>query len=163
MHTCIDIHETMTVNWYGSIIQFCVFMYWNAILLLPYIVIIARLQQSYICVAFCMYIPVPEWVWLPWLSHWVVHSGVWWSAKVVDLIADEVQSTNHTNGSVILFLPLRQWPTDKNVVDRMTVDITKFNTVPTNKSEDIGNIVIEMVTWGTSAVFGELDLTRTYI
>ena len=41
----------------------------------------------------------------------------------------------------------------------MTVNMTKFNTVPTNMSDDMGNIVTEMVTWRTSAVFGEMDLS----
>ena len=36
--------------------------------------------------------------------------------------------------------------------------MTKYNTVPTNRSDVTGNIVTEMVTWGTSAVFGELEL-----
>ena len=39
----------------------------------------------------------------------------------------------------------------------MTVNMTKFNTVPTNMSDDMGNIVTKMVTRGTSAVFGELE------
>ena len=42
----------------------------------------------------------------------------------------------------------------------MTVNMTKFNTVPTNMSDDMGNIITEMVTRGTSAVFGELGLAR---
>ena len=48
----------------------------------------------------------------------------------------------------------------------MTVNMTKFNTVPTNMSDDMGNIVTEMVTWRTSAVFGEMELSnyiRTYV
>ena len=36
--------------------------------------------------------------------------------------------------------------------------MTKYNTVPTNRSDEMGNIVTEMVTWETSAVFGELEL-----
>ena len=36
--------------------------------------------------------------------------------------------------------------------------MTKYNTVPTNRSDNMGNIVTEMVPWGTSAVFGELKL-----
>ena len=36
--------------------------------------------------------------------------------------------------------------------------MTKYNTVPTNRSDVTGNIVTEMVTWGTSAVFSELGL-----
>ena len=61
---------------------------------------------------------------------------------------------NHTNGSVTLSLPLSQ-PLPENAV---TLNMTKYNTVPTNRSDDMGNIVTEMVTWGTSAVFGELEL-----
>ena len=69
------------------------------------------------------------------------------------MTADEVQSitTNHTNGSVTLSLALTQRLSEEAV----TVNMTKFNTVPTNMSDDMGNIVTEMVTWGTSAVFGE--------
>ena len=74
--------------------------------------------------------------------------------QVANMSADEFQSriTNHTNGSVTLSLPLTQRLPEK----ALTVNMTKFNTVPTNKSDDMGNIVTEMVTWGTSAVFGEL-------
>ena len=46
------------------------------------------------------------------------------------------------------------------------MNMTKFNTVPTNMSDNMGNIVPEMVTWGTSAVFGEMGLSsyiRTYV
>ena len=42
----------------------------------------------------------------------------------------------------------------------MTVNVTKFNTVPTNRSDGMGNIVTEMVTWRTPAVLGELELIR---
>ena len=42
----------------------------------------------------------------------------------------------------------------------MTLNMTKHNTVPTNRSDITGIIVTEMVIWGTSAVFGELDLVR---
>ena len=73
--------------------------------------------------------------------------------------ADEFQSLvagNYTNDSVTLSLPLTQRLPEK----AMTVNMTKFNTVPTNMSDDMGNIVTKMVTWGTSAVFGELELTR---
>ena len=75
--------------------------------------------------------------------------------QVADLSADAVQSLaiNHANGSVTLFLPLLNQPLPENAV---TLNMTKYNTVPTNKSDDMGNIVTEMVTWGTSAVFGEL-------
>ena len=79
--------------------------------------------------------------------------------QVANMTADEFQSlvtTNHTNDSVTLSLPLTQRLPEK----AMTVNMTKFNTVPTNMSDDMGNIVTEMVTWGTSAVFGELELTR---
>ena len=78
--------------------------------------------------------------------------------QVADLTADAVQSLaiNHANGSVTLFLPLLNQPLPENAV---TLNMTKYNTVPTNRSDDTGNIVTEMVTWGTSAVFGELELT----
>ena len=74
------------------------------------------------------------------------------------MTVDEFQSriTNHTNGSVTLSLPLIQQIPEK----AMTVNMTKFNTVPTNMSDDMGNIVTEMVTRGTSAVFGEMELAR---
>ena len=74
--------------------------------------------------------------------------------QVANMTADEFQSltTNRTNGSVTLSLPLTQRLSEEAV----TVNMTKFNTVPTNMSDDMGNIVTEMVTWGTSAVFGEL-------
>ena len=77
--------------------------------------------------------------------------------QVADLTADTVQflSINHTNGSVTLSLPLLSHPLPENAV---TLNMTKYNTVPTNRSDDTGNIVTEMVTWGTSAVFGELEL-----
>ena len=73
------------------------------------------------------------------------------------MTADEFQSriTTHTNGSVTLSLPLTQQLSEK----AMTVNMTKFNTVPTNMSDDMGNIVTKMVTWWTSAVFGEVDST----
>ena len=56
---------------------------------------------------------------------------------------------NHANGSVNLSLPLSQ-PLPENALN-----MTKFNTVLTSMSDitcDMGNIVTEMVTWGTSAV-----------
>ena len=68
-------------------------------------------------------------------------------------------TTRRTNGSVTLSLSLTQRLSEEAV----TVNMTKFNTVPTNMSDDMGNIVTEMVTWGTSAVFGELELTRVCI
>ena len=79
--------------------------------------------------------------------------------QVADLTAEEVQSlaTNHGNDSVTLSLPLTQRLSENAVA----VNMTKFNTVPTNRSDDIGNVVTEMVTWGTSAVFGELEITGT--
>ena len=75
--------------------------------------------------------------------------------QVANMTADEFQSltTGHSNGSVTLSLPLTQ-PLSEEAV---TVNMTKFNTVPTNMSDDMGNIVTKMVTWRTSAVFGELD------
>ena len=78
--------------------------------------------------------------------------------QVAVLTADEFQSLaiNHANGSVTLFLPLNQ-PLPQNSV---RLNVTKYNTVPTNRSDVTGNIVTKMVTWGTSAVFGELELVR---
>ena len=74
---------------------------------------------------------------------------------VENLTADEFKNLtiNHTNGSVTLSLCLTKQLSE----DAMTVNMTKFNTVPTNMSDDMGNIVTEMVTWGTSDVFGELN------
>ena len=74
------------------------------------------------------------------------------------MTADAVQSLaiNYANGSVILSLRLNQ-PLPENAV---TLNMTKYNTVPTNRSDNTGNIVTEMVTWGTSSVFGELELVR---
>ena len=76
--------------------------------------------------------------------------------QVADLTADAVQSLaiNHANGSVTLSLPLSQTLAENAV----TLNMTKYNTVPTNRSDVTGNIVTEMVTWRTSAVFGELEL-----
>ena len=69
------------------------------------------------------------------------------------MTADAVHSLTikHANGTVTLFLPLLSPPLPENAV-------TKYITVPTNRSDVTGNIVTEMVTWGTSAVFGELEL-----
>ena len=80
--------------------------------------------------------------------------------QVADMTADEFQSriTDLSNGFATLSLPLTQ----RLPENAMTVNMTKFNTVPTNMSDNMGNIVTEMVTWGTSAVFGEMDLS-TYI
>ena len=77
------------------------------------------------------------------------------------MTADAVQSLaiNHANGSVTLFLPLSQ-PLPENAV---TLNMTKYNTVPTNRSDKTGNIITDMVTWGTYAVFGELELIRREI
>ena len=71
------------------------------------------------------------------------------------MTADAVQSLaiNHTDGSVTLSLPLSQ-PLPE---DAVTLNMTKYNTVPTNRSNITGNMVTEMVTRGTSAVFGELE------
>ena len=76
--------------------------------------------------------------------------------QIADEIVHEFQSlsTNHRDGSVTLSLPLTQ-PLPENAT---TVNMTKFNTVPTDMSDDMGNIVTEMVTWRTSAVFGELKV-----
>ena len=80
--------------------------------------------------------------------------------QVADLTADVFQSkiTDLSNGFLSLSLPLSQ-PLAENAV---TLNMTKYNTVPTNRSDDIGNIVTEMVTWRTSAVFSELELTARY-
>ena len=79
---------------------------------------------------------------------------------VVNMTADEFHSriTDHSNGFVTLSLPLMI--TQQLSKEAVTVNMTKFNTVPTNMSDDMGNIVTEMVTWATSAVFSEL---HTYI
>ena len=76
--------------------------------------------------------------------------------KVADLTADAVQSLaiNHTDGSVTLSLPLSQPLPETS----KTLNMTKYNTIPTNRTDNIENIVTEMVTRGTSAVFGELEL-----
>ena len=76
--------------------------------------------------------------------------------QVADLTAGEVQSLaiNHVNGSVTLSLPLTQRLSESAV----RVNMTKFNTVPTNRSDNKGNIFTEMVAWGASAVFGELEM-----
>ena len=74
--------------------------------------------------------------------------------QVADLTAVQSLATNHANDSVTLSLPLSQ-PLPENAV---TLNMTKYNTVPTNRSDEMGNIVTEMVTWETSAVFGELEL-----
>ena len=75
--------------------------------------------------------------------------------QVANMTADEFQSlsTSYPNGSVTRSLALTQRLSEEAV----TVNMTKFNTVPTNMSDDMGNIVTEMVTWRTSrsAVFGE--------
>ena len=77
------------------------------------------------------------------------------------MTADEVQSLaiNHGNGSVTLSLSLNQ-PLPENAV---TLSMTKHNTVPTIRSDVTGNIVTEMVTWETSAVFGELELDYSFL
>ena len=94
--------------------------------------------------------PASEWAWLSRLPHWALHSWCWWSASCwVDI--------NHANGSVTLFLPLLNQSLPENA---MTLNMTKYNTVPTNRSDVTGNIVTEMVTRRTSAVFGELELVR---
>ena len=81
--------------------------------------------------------------------------------QVANMTADEFLSltTNHTNGSVTLSLSLTQRLSEKAV----TVNMTKFNTVPANMSDDMGNTVTDMVTWGTSDVFGELKVTREWM
>ena len=77
------------------------------------------------------------------------------------MTADAVQSLaiNHANGSVTLSLPLNHSLPENAAM----LIMTKYNTVPTNRSDDMGNIVTEMATWGTSAVFGELDLGYNFL
>ena len=78
--------------------------------------------------------------------------------QVADLTADAVQSLaiNHANGSVTLSLRLSQ-PLPENAV---TLNMTKYNTVPTNRSDVTGNT--DIVTWVTLAVFGKLELINIY-
>ena len=80
--------------------------------------------------------------------------------QVANMTADVFQflTTKHNNGSVTLSLPLTQQLSEEAV----TVNMTKFNAVPTNMSDDMGNVVTEMVTWRTSAAFSELEMTFTY-
>ena len=75
--------------------------------------------------------------------------------QVANLTVDAFQSQaiSHANGSVTLSLPLNQ-PLPENAV---TLDMTKYNTVPTNRSDTMGKMVTKMVKWGTSAVFSELE------
>ena len=73
-----------------------------------------------------------------------------------DAAAVQSLAINYTNSSVTLSLPLPNQSVPENVV---TLNMTKYNTVPTNRSDVIGNIVTEMVTWVTLAVVGELELT----
>ena len=77
------------------------------------------------------------------------------------MTADAVQSQaiNHANGSVTLSLPLNH-SLPENVV---TLIMTKYNTVATNRSDVKGNIVTEMAAWKTSAVFGELELGYSFL
>ena len=79
--------------------------------------------------------------------------------QVANMTADQSLTANHTNGSVTLSIPLTQRLSE----DAVTVNMTKFNTVPANMSDDVGNIVTKMVTWGTSAVFGEIKVTREWV
>ena len=76
--------------------------------------------------------------------------------QVADMTADKFQSriTDLSNGFATLSLPLTQRLPETTKM----VNMTKFNTVPTNMSDDMGNIVTEMVTWRTSAVYGKLEL-----
>ena len=78
--------------------------------------------------------------------------------QVANMTADEFQSkiSDHSNGFVTLSLPLTQ----RLSVNATTVNMNKFNTVPTNLSDDKGNIVTGMLSWRTSAVFSELKLSR---
>ena len=81
--------------------------------------------------------------------------------QVANMTADEFQSrvTDVSNGIAILSLP----PTQQLPEKAITVNMTKFNTVPTNMSDDKGNIVTKMMTWKILAVYGELELaSRAY-
>ena len=71
--------------------------------------------------------------------------------QVANMTADQSLTTNHTNDSVTLSLPLAQRLSE----NATTLNMTKFNTVPTNMSDDMGNIVTEPETWRTSAIFSE--------
>ena len=79
--------------------------------------------------------------------------------QVANLTADEFHSkiTDLSNGFLTLSLPLLKQPLPENAV---TLNMTKYNAVPTNRSDVTGNIVTEMVTWETSAVFCELVYKR---
>ena len=83
--------------------------------------------------------------------------------QVANMTADEFHSkiTAISNRHETLSLPLTQRLSEEAV----TVNMIKFNTVPTNMSDDMGNTVTKMVIWGTSAVFmiSELKLTRVCI
>ena len=78
--------------------------------------------------------------------------------QVANMTADEFHSltTSHAGISMTLSLPLTQ-PLLENAT---TVSMTKFNTVPTNMSDDMGNIVTENVTWSISAFHSEPDVPR---
>ena len=78
--------------------------------------------------------------------------------QIANMTVLELESltTDHTNGSVTLSLPLTQRLSENAV----TVNMTKFNTVPTNMSDDMGNIVTEKVTWSISAFHSEPDVPR---
>ena len=81
--------------------------------------------------------------------------------QVANMTADEFQSRmkDLSNGFATLSIPLIQRLPEK----AMTVNMSKFNTVPTNMSDNMGYIVTEMVTWRTSAVYGKLELaSRAY-
>ena len=62
--------------------------------------------------------------------------------QVADLTADAVQSLaiNHSNSSVTLSLPLLSQPLPENAV---TLNMTKYDTVPTNRSDVKGSIVTD--------------------
>ena len=79
-----------------------------------------------------------------------------WVATMTIQTAVQSLAINHADGSVILYLPLSQ-PLPENAV---TLNMAKYNTVPTNRRDDMGNIVTEMATKRTSIVFGELELVR---
>ena len=141
----------MHLSLYGSLYTFPLLLqsYWQ--LLVVTMTIIAKLQQHFMhCFASLQY--EPDCPGYHTERYTVDTDGV----QVADMTADEFQSriTDFSNGFATLSLPLTQRLPEK----AMTVNMTKFNTVPTNMSDDMGNIVTEMMTWGTSAVFGEVEV-----
>ena len=121
------------------------------------IMVILNLRTTITCVI-CSFLQYePDCPGYPTERYTVDIDGV----QVANMTADVFQflTTYHANGSVTLSLPLTQRLSEET----MTVNMTKFNTIPTDMSDDMGNTVTKMVTWGISAVFSELKLTRVCI